>query len=543
MAPRPVLRPLALVALLVGLAALVTYPQVRQIGTGVNDFGDPLLNAWALAWTAHILPVSPASLFDANIFYPERGTLALSETLVFPALLVAPLRWLGLNPIALHNVTLLAGYALSGLTMFALVRQVTGQPWAAVVSAVIFTTSPLRTDHFPTVQLQQTYLMPLALLQIHRIAGGARGWKPAVLLGLTVAAQFASCVYYTVYFVTVLPVLTLLLLLLSRQAGRRSLAQLAIAALLAGAVIAVFLPAYLRNRDVVGERAPRELVAGSAELRDYRRAHPQNLVHGRRGFDWPGGAPAVSGLHHAGACGCRPRGARGARRTLRGGSCGRRRFLARRERSSVSVVLRLSSAVPGPSRAREVRHAGGDVRVGPRGPWRGVGDETSRGRRTSGTHFVADRHSHRDRGIPEPAVRAADDAAEHPGGLRVAACAPPGVVVEYPVGGLEGRIGPQDPTYMYYSTAHWKPLLNGYSGFAPPSYSELLDRMRDFPSTASIDYLRAREAKYLLVHSAYYINGGFEQDAEALGRLTGLRRVAQFRTAAFGDTDVYEITR
>ena len=109
MAPRSVLRPLALVALLVGLAALVTYPQVRQIGTGVNDFGDPLLNAWALAWTAHILPVSPASLFDANIFYPERGTLALSETLVFPVFLVAPLRWLGLNPITLHNVTLLAG--------------------------------------------------------------------------------------------------------------------------------------------------------------------------------------------------------------------------------------------------------------------------------------------------------------------------------------------------------------------------------------------------------------------------------------------------
>ena len=103
--------------------------------------------------------------------------------------------------------------------------------------------------------------MPLALLQIHRIAGGARGWKPAVLLGLTVAAQFASCVYYTVYFVTVLPVLTLLLLVRSQQAVRRSLAQLAIAALLRAPSSRSSCRRISRNRDVVGERAPRELVA------------------------------------------------------------------------------------------------------------------------------------------------------------------------------------------------------------------------------------------------------------------------------------------
>ena len=52
--------------------------------------------------------------------------------------------------------------------------------------------------------------------------------------------------------------------------------------------------------------------------------------------------------------------------------------------------------------------------------------------------------------------------------------APPGVVV-VPGWRAGVTIGPQDPTYMYYSTAHWKPLLNGYSGFAPPSYSELLE--------------------------------------------------------------------
>jgi hypothetical protein len=542
MAPRTVLRPAGLVALLLGLAAIVTYPQVRQIDTAVNDFGDPLLNAWALAWTAHILPGTPSALFDANIFYPERGTLALSETLVFPALLVAPVRWLGFNPIALHNITLLLGYALSGLTMFVLVRHVTGQPWAALVAAVIFTTTPLRTDHFPRVQLQQTYLMPVALLQLHRIAGGARGWKPAFLLGLTVAAQFASCVYHAVYFVTVLPVLTLFLVLLSRQAGRRALAQLTIAVLVAGAVIAIFVPAYLRNRSVVGERVPGELVAGSAELRDYRRAHPQNLLYGSRDSIGPAERRLFPGFT-----------------TLGLAAAGLAAPVALAGPYVVALAVAVDSSLgvnghlyPGfyayllPYRglrvpARYAMLASMFLSVlaglGVASLLKRVGSRAARHAVVAmATGLVIAESLNRPfvlRTMP-PAVPTVYE------WLRTA---PPGVVVEYPIAGLEGRIGPQDPTYMYYSTTHWKPLLNGYSGFAPPSYFELLERMHAFPSAASIEYLRAREARYLLVHSAYYINGGFEQDIEALQRLPGLRRVAQFRSAAHGETDVYELAR
>ena len=166
--------------------------------------------------------------------------------------------------------------------MFALVRKLTGQPLAAVVSAVIFTASPLRTDHFPDRAAPAD--LPDAVGPAADTQNRGRRARPEASRPARAHGRGAVRVlrHHTVYFVTVLPALTLLLLMFSRQAGRRSLAQLAIAALVASAVIAVFLPAYLRNRDVVGERAPRELVAGSAELRDYRRAHPQNLVHGRR---------------------------------------------------------------------------------------------------------------------------------------------------------------------------------------------------------------------------------------------------------------------
>ena len=48
-----------LVALLTAVTAIVTYPQILHLTGSVRDFGDPLLNAWALAWTPHAL-ITPA---------------------------------------------------------------------------------------------------------------------------------------------------------------------------------------------------------------------------------------------------------------------------------------------------------------------------------------------------------------------------------------------------------------------------------------------------------------------------------------------------
>ena len=66
------------------LTAVMTYPQALHMHDGVHDDGDPLMVTWMLAWVAHQLPRAPAHLFDANIFYPERNTLAYSETLLVP---------------------------------------------------------------------------------------------------------------------------------------------------------------------------------------------------------------------------------------------------------------------------------------------------------------------------------------------------------------------------------------------------------------------------------------------------------------------------
>ena len=77
---------------------------------------------------------------------------------------------------------------------------------------------------------------------------------------------------------------------------------------------------------------------------------------------------------------------------------------------------------------------------------------------------------------------------------------PDAVVFEWPVT-VPSRLDLMyDVEYMYRSTAHWRPLLNGYSGNYPRSYLELLNQMRSFPRPSALGYLRRRGATVLVVH-------------------------------------------
>ena len=48
-----------------------------------------------MAWVSHQVVTNPLHLFDANIFYPERYTLAYSDHLFVQSMMGAPLLWAG----------------------------------------------------------------------------------------------------------------------------------------------------------------------------------------------------------------------------------------------------------------------------------------------------------------------------------------------------------------------------------------------------------------------------------------------------------------
>src|SRR5947208_14955628 len=117
-------------AVLAGAAMLtiaLTYPLVFRPGSiGRIDSGDGQFSIWNVAWVARTLVVDPRHVFDANIFYPHRGTLAYSESNLGAGALAIPAYWTTKNAYAAHNVALLMAFLLTAIGTYYLVRYLTG---------------------------------------------------------------------------------------------------------------------------------------------------------------------------------------------------------------------------------------------------------------------------------------------------------------------------------------------------------------------------------------------------------------------------------
>jgi hypothetical protein len=95
------------------------------------------------------------------------------------------------------------------------------------------------------------------------------------------------------------------------------------------------------------------------------------------------------------------------------------------------------------------------------------------------------------------------------------------VVAEMPF--PQSRMIFMNARYMLNSTRHFKPLLNGYSGFVPASYYEHYAAVGSFPSEESIAALERLGITHLVVHLDAY-------DAEAIASIQaapGLAEIAK----------------
>ena len=109
--------------------AWVLWPLPREAATQLLDarafYGaggwlfapDAPLVQWILGWDTHALTTAPWRLFHANIFHPAPWTLALSEHLLGYWPLFGPVYLTTANPTLAYNVTILASFALSGLSL------------------------------------------------------------------------------------------------------------------------------------------------------------------------------------------------------------------------------------------------------------------------------------------------------------------------------------------------------------------------------------------------------------------------------------------
>jgi hypothetical protein len=249
------------------LALIMSWPLVLDLaGSGVTDRPDGRLNAWILAWDAHALLHAPGRLFQAPIFHPLPDALAFSENLLVPAILAAPATLLG-GPVLGYNLILLASLVVSGLGVQLLVRRASGDRLAAFVAGAFFAVGSHRWIRMAHLHAQVTLFLPLALLALDRF-WERRTLGRALLVGVFLALQGLSSVYLGA--ITALVVAVAVALGVAAGLRAREAARLLAGIALAGLLMAPVARPYFRMRSFQGmEWTVADVAAYATTLESY----------------------------------------------------------------------------------------------------------------------------------------------------------------------------------------------------------------------------------------------------------------------------------
>jgi len=547
-------------AVYVASTVLMTWPLPARIGTSTVATTDPVWGIWANRWVQHQLVTDPLHLYDANIFYPLDNTLGYSDAMVINAVLSAPVFWLTGNAILTNGLLTLATFPLAAGGMYLLVRRLAGNRAAAFLAGLAFAFVPFRFAHIRHVHLLGHAWTPWVLVAL-LVLVERRTWRAAAVFGLLLAVQALTSVYLMFQIALVLGLALLALLAVERRArSPRFLSLLAAGGALAALlVVPIYLP-YLTVRDEQGLQRTiyeAEYWKGlpSSHLKPWQSrfwtwTNQDGWRDPRRlpgdGYNDDEDAIFAGGLALAGAAlglvGWRrrrvatallvPIGAAAFVLSL-GPSLGPRAYLptiepgiplpyrwlfehvsflqATRVTARFGVVVNLAT----------VALAGLGVawawdRLAPRLPG------ASRGRAATVLTFALALLLLLElRTLPIP-TEAIDTSAAAAAPYRWLADQPDGPVMEFPAPAVApwdrpmARIAVE--MMMYWSTIHWKPLVNGYSGFFPKPHLDFLAAfVGDLPRADgtvgrgvshlgpdTVGLLRDLGVRYAVVHLDWY---------------------------------------
>ncbi|WP_233559046.1 hypothetical protein [Micromonospora radicis] len=162
------------------LAVLMTWPTLRYPRhTLPQDYWDPSLQAWQMAWSGHILRTDPSQLWHANAFYPERWSFAFSDTLLG----YAPAGLIGNGPgdaLLRYNIMFVLAHALATFGAYVLARQLGASRIGSAVAGVSYTYAPWLLAQAGHLHVVSNGGIPLALAMLARGHGWSlrHGYRP-----------------------------------------------------------------------------------------------------------------------------------------------------------------------------------------------------------------------------------------------------------------------------------------------------------------------------------------------------------------------------
>jgi hypothetical protein len=554
------------------LAVAMTWPMALKFDRSARlNFGDGEWSVWNVTWVAHALTTNPTALFQANIFHPDRDTLAYSEANVVTGALGAPFHVAtGGNPYATHNGAILTALVLAFLFAWGFAETLGASAGAAAAFAVAFTYCPYLFARTAHIQLMMTFGLPLALQAFHRVLVQPTPGR-GVWLGVTLAIQALACAYFGIFAGLTVGLGTLFYGYTRRLWRVRAYwIAITLGAIVSVGIVGPFFLPYIRVQKELGftrllEDAAMYSADWQAWLASSAWAHRWMLPWLERWNEvlFPGFLLTVLGLAGLWV---------GLRRTSPAPTS---------DRDGVAAGLVRQSAMSAPSplspaHRRETTAFYGLVGLiafwGSFGPKAGlytvlyhtipvftflrapgrfgilvvlalgvlalVALQTWLERRPARTQLMA--------GSLVAVLFAAEyttapirleDAAPTPEAHRRLATLPPGAVVELPFWYIRSDF-PRHSRYMLLSTYHWHPLVNGYSDHIPQWFRDEVVRISSFPTAESLQIVVDRhQAKYAIFHSRYY-------DSRSRQRLR--ERLEQYREfvrpiISEGDVWLYEI--
>ena len=494
--------------------------------------GDARLVVWALAWDNHAV-TSGLPLFDANFFYPAASALAYGEHFFGISVFSLPVFVLSHNPVLAYNLVWLLSYLLSGAAVHVLTWRLTRDHVAALVSGLTYTFSFYRMHHgHGHLHLMWGFWIPVSLMLMERWIERLE-WRALGLLVVALVLQALASWYQAVLIFVADALLMVWLVLVepfgsrwrewTRDRVSRLLTQASVGAAVAIACVWPFARHYL----TFASGGPAEAGASSADLTGLLMP-PENTFLGQ----W---------LLHAGVTG--PRSIWGELTIYVGwgtlliavagatAAVAGRPTWARRFRFFVLLGIVATALAWGPN-AKEIADnawhwsAFGTLAHIPgadlfRAPARFAALLTLALSALTGA-ACAIFHEHFVRAgrwvtvLVIPVLLAEFYVVKFPSGqpppfpvpmiYRSVATLPMGPVVSIP----DYASGPawfKEPNYQYFSTAHWFPIVNGYSRSVPPGFPERMHRLSTFPGPDAIETIRETGIRYVVVHAREYPDG------------------------------------
>jgi hypothetical protein len=505
-------RGIAVVLFYSALAVGFTWPLASDPSTLLVAHFDPPFSAWRLARVVHNVGTGHA-LFDGEIFWPARSTLAFSDATLVQAALASPLLALGSTPLAALNLLVLAGVAGSAAAAYLLARRLGASAGAALVAGLVFAFAPYRRDHLQHLELQWALWTPLALWAWHRALDAGRA-RDGLLCATFLLLQLLSCIYYGLFLAVALAVICPLTLVWRGHVPRRAIAGLMAGLVVAAGAGAAYARPYATARHQVGERTLEETARFSAQPSSYLAATPDGVIYGgltaaygdneKRLF--PGVTPVVlaavalappitpAAAAYAAAAAVAwdaSLGTSGRVFPLLRGTLPPFRSLRAPARFATIVMLGVG-----------VLAALGLTRVCRRAPGRsGIAAAVAAG-------LIAAEYT------TAPLVTQAVPR-ERPPVYAWLAEQPRQVTLEMPVP-LPSALPLHDAFYMYAQTWHWQPLANGYSGHYTQRYIDLLTALAAFPDDRSSRAITRAGIQRVVLHRQLFARGEYERIVAAL---------------------------